>query len=103
MRRLRNGQLYSAGLTRVGSKATVRRPLGPPSSGISKDGSYGTKSPTARWASPLRHRGFPVPYGSPEFGCSFASRCDKGSAGKRPGAVGQRARGLLVSRPLRPL
>ena len=42
MRRLRNGQLYSAGLTRVGIEAPVRRPLGPPSSGVSKDGSSGT-------------------------------------------------------------
>ena len=42
MRRLRNGQLYSAGLTRVGIEARLRRPLGPPSSGASKDGSSGT-------------------------------------------------------------
>ena len=30
MRRLRNGQLYSAGLTRVGIEAAVRRPVGLP-------------------------------------------------------------------------
>ena len=43
MRRLRSGQLHSAGLARVGIEAPVRRPLVPPSSGISKDGSYGTE------------------------------------------------------------
>ena len=34
-----------------------------------------------RPASPL---GFRVPYGSPEFGCSFASKSAKGSAGSVP-------------------
>jgi hypothetical protein len=50
---LRNGQLYSAGLTRVGIEAPVRRPLGPPSSGVSKDGSYGTEVTDRPLAFPL--------------------------------------------------
>ena len=42
MRRLRNGQLYSAGLARVRIEALLGV-RGPPSSDVSKDGSYGTE------------------------------------------------------------
>jgi hypothetical protein len=86
LRRLKHGQLYSAGrVTRLGMEAPVRRSLGPPSAGISKDGSYGRKPPAAGWTSPLPRRWLPIPHGSAEFGSSSASRCDKRTAGKRPG------------------
>jgi hypothetical protein len=72
--------------TRVGIEATVKRPLGPPSSGVSKDGSYGTEVTDHPLGFALAPQlGFRVPYGSPEFGSSSASRRDKCNAAKRPG------------------
>jgi hypothetical protein len=85
LRRLRTGQLYSAGRDSPGMESPIRRSLGPPSSRISKDGSYGPKPPAPGWASPSPRRSASDPYGSPEFGSSSASRCDKRTAGKRPG------------------
>jgi hypothetical protein len=84
MRRLRNGQLYSARLARVRIEALLGV-RGPPSSDVSKDGSYGTEVTDHPLGFALASQlGFRVPYGSPEFGCSFASKSDKGSVGSVP-------------------
>jgi hypothetical protein len=86
MRRLRNGQLYSAGLTRLGIAALLGDGWGPTLIGRFKgrvvwDVSY--EQPAG--LRPCITGGLPGPYRSLEFGRSSASSCDKGSAGMRLG------------------
>ena len=96
MRRLRNGQLYSVGLTRVRIEALLASAratlIGRFKGRVIRDGSH---RPPVRLR-PCVPLGFQVPYGSPEFGCSFASKCDKGSAGSVP--VGGRLTAHTTSR-----
>jgi hypothetical protein len=87
MRRLRNGQLYSAGLTRLGIAALLgvrwdhHTLIGRFKGRVVRDVSY--QQPAG--LRPCITGGLPGPYRSLEFGRSSASSCDKGSAGMRLG------------------